>query len=135
MFNAHNSLSQPVHLSTTVHARYPFCSLLQSFDRSSLLRILRLLKGLRLDWFLAILFKAEVQLFRLRLRRTGWRKVSCFHFILLVSLTCDAHLFQHSLLHCTTEEAQRSGCRFYCYQPTKLPAISMFLPSHMGFQS
>ena len=154
MFNAHNSLSQPVHLSTTVHARYPFCSLLQSFDRSSLLRILRLLKGLRLDWFLAILFKAEVQLFRLRLRRTGWRKVArrylaftsfffcfffcffvCFHFILLLSLTCDAHLFQHSLLHCTTEEAQRSGCRFYCYQPTKLPAISMFLPSHMGFQS
>ena len=76
MFNAHNSLSQPVHLSTTVHARYPFCSLLQSFDRSSLLRILRLLKGLRLDWCLAILFKAEVQLFRLRLRRTGWRKVA-----------------------------------------------------------
>lgn len=76
MFNAHNSLSQPVHLSTTVHARYPFCSSLQSFDRSSLLRILRLLKGLRLDWFLAILFKAEVQLFRLRLRRTGWRKVA-----------------------------------------------------------
>ena len=76
MFNAHNSLSQPVHLSTTVHARYPFCSLLQSFDRPSLLRILRPLKGLRLDWFLAILFKAEVQLFRLRLRRTGWRKVA-----------------------------------------------------------
>ena len=99
MFNAHNSLSQPVYLSTTVHARYPFCSLLQSFDRSSLLRILRLLKGLRLDWCLAILFKADVQLFRLRLRRTGWRKVARRYLAFTSYFSSHSRVMLTSSLH------------------------------------
>lgn len=126
MFNAHNSLSQPVHLSTTVHARYPFCSLLQSFDRSSLLRILRLLKGLRLDWFLAILFKAEVQLFRLRLRRTGWRKVARRYLAFTSYFSSHSRVMLTSSLHDRGSPKKRMS---FLLLPTHKTSCHLYVPA------